>query len=348
MPDRDPQDPRHNDPRSVEPRPVDLGLYSARGAGSRMSATEWVAIALCVVWVSAVAAYIWKAPPGVAPLGLVLTLLVVFLPLALIWVAAVTLRSVHALRHEAARLQATVEAMRAAYVAGQQGGMKPSVEKKLNEIAQATRQTETALASFTSRRDGALVVPSADRKAAMAAPRPDPTAEQPALALGTPAEALHPPLSNADFIRALQFPESPDDKDGFRSLRAALEDRNAAKLIRAAQDVLTLLSQEGIYMDDLKPDRARPELWRRFAMGERGRSVAALGGVRDRSCLALAAGRMREDDIFKDAAHHFLRSFDKVFQEFEKTASDSDLTDLAETRTVRAFMLLGRVTGVFD
>ena len=169
MPDRDPQDPRHNDPRSVEPRPVDLGLYSARGAGSRMSATEWVAIALCVVWVSAVAAYIWKAPPGVAPLGLVLTLLVVFLPLALIWVAAVTLRSVHALRHEAARLQATVEAMRAAYVAGQQGGMKPSVEKKLNEIAQATRQTETALASFTSRRDGALVVPSADRKAAMAA-----------------------------------------------------------------------------------------------------------------------------------------------------------------------------------
>ena len=112
MPDRDPQDPRHNDPHSVEPRPVDLGLYSARGAGSRMSATEWVAIALCVVWVSAVAAYIWKAPPGVAPLGLVLTLLVVFLPLALVWVGAVTLRSVHALRHEAAPLQATVEAMR--------------------------------------------------------------------------------------------------------------------------------------------------------------------------------------------------------------------------------------------
>jgi hypothetical protein len=336
------------DRESPETKPIDLGLYSAKGAEGPMSATEWVAIGLCLVWVIAVAAYVFTAPEGVAPLGLVLTLLVVFLPLALIWAAAVTLRSVRSLRHEAARLQATVEAMRAAYVAGQQGGMKPSVEKKLNEIALATKQTETTLATFTSRRDSALVVASADRKGVMAAPQPEPSAEQPALALGTPAEALRPPLSRADFIRALQFPENPDDKEGFRALRAALEDRNAAKLIRAAQDVLTLLSQEGIYMDDLKPDRARPELWRQFAQGERGRGVAALGGVRDRSSLALTAARMREDAIFKDAAHHFLRTFDRVFQEFEQGAHDSELTDLAETRTVRAFMLLGRVAGVFD
>jgi hypothetical protein len=33
--------------------------------------------------------------------------------------------------------------------------------------------------------------------------------------------------------------------------------------------------------------------------------------------------------------------------EFEKTASDQDLTALAETRTARAFMLLGRVAGTF-
>ena len=244
-----------------------------------MTSTEWVAVALCAVWFIAVATYVWRAPPEAAPLGLVLTLLVVFLPLALIWAAAVTLRSVQSLRIEAARLQASVDAMRAAYVSGQQGGIKPSVEKKLNEIAQAAKQTETTLATFTSRRDGSLVVPSADRKAVMAAPQPDPAAEQPGLALGTPAEALQMPLATADFIRALQFPESPDDKAGFRALRAALDDRNVAKLIRAAQDVLTLLAQEGIFMDDLKPDRARPELWRRFAQGERGRGIAALGGV---------------------------------------------------------------------
>ena len=189
---------------------------------------------------------------------------------------------------------------------------------------------------------------SADRKAALIAPVHQPEAEQPTLALGTPAEDLRAPLSLGDFVRALQFPENPDDRDGFRALRRALEDRNVAKLIRAAQDVLTLLSQEGIYMDDLKPDRTRPDVWRRFAGGERGRAIAALGGVRDRSCLALTAGRMREDPVFRDAAHHFLRTFDRCFVEFEQHANDADLADLADTRTARAFMLLGRVTGTFD
>ena len=69
---------------------------------------------------------------------------------------------------------------------------------------------------------------------------------------------------------------------------------------------------------------------------------------RDRSALTLTAARMKADPVFRDAAHHFLRSFDRIFQEFEKAASDSELSDLAETRTVRAFMLLGRVTGIFD
>jgi hypothetical protein len=73
-----------------------------------------------------------------------------------------------------------------------------------------------------------------------------------------------------------------------------------------------------------------------------------LGGIRDRSSLALTGARMREDPIFRDAAHHFLRTFDRTFQEFEKVASDADLAELADTRTARAFMLFGRVTGTFD
>jgi hypothetical protein len=36
------------------------------------------------------------------------------------------------------------------------------------------------------------------------------------------------------------------------------------------------------------------------------------------------------------------------FAEFEKNATDAELADLADTRTARAFMLFGRVTGTFD
>ncbi|MGL4279507.1 MAG: hypothetical protein ACRCS0_03990, partial [Albidovulum sp.] len=90
------------------------------------------------------------------------------------------------------------------------------------------------------------------------------------------------------------------------------------------------------------------DVWRSFAQGERGRPVAALGGVRDRSSLALTSGRMKQDTIFRDTSHHFLRQFDKTFQEFEKNASDQEIAALSETRTARAFMLLGRVNGIFD
>ncbi len=151
----------------------------------------------------------------------------------------------------------------------------------------------------------------------------------------------------SDFVRALNFPENAEDKEGFRALRRALKDRQTAQLVQASQDVLTMLSQEGIYMDDLAPDRARPEIWRRFAEGQRGRSIATLGGIRDRSSLALSAARMRQDPVFRDAAHHFLRKFDQTFSAFEQTATDESIARLAETRTARAFMLLGRVAGVF-
>lgn len=172
--------------------------------------------------------------------------------------------------------------------------------------------------------------------------------EQPRLALEPRAEDDSPPLAHADLIRALNFPDSEADAPGFAALRRALRDRRARQLVQASQDVLTLLSQDGIYMDDLHPDRARPEIWRRFAQGERGRAVAALGGIRDRSSLALTAARMREDTIFRDAAHHFLRLFDKTLVAFEPEASDEELVALSDTRTARAFMLFGRVTGTFD
>ena len=320
-------------------------------ARERSTGAELAAVVVSLAWIGVAAIYFVYKPVEGGTLGLVMTGLIVLLPIALLWVAVSMSRSVRSLRDEAARLQAAVDAMRNAFVAHNQtgaGSLKPSVEKKLDEIAAAQRQTETALATFTSRRDTALTVPSADLKAALVAPQAWTGDEQPGLALGTPAEDLRAPLSVVDFIRALNFPETPEDKAGFRALRLALDDRTTSKLIRAAQDVLTLLSQDGIYMDDLKPERAKPEVWRRFAQGERGRAISALGGVRDRSSLALTAGRMREDPVFRDAAHHFLRQFDRTFQEFEKNASDQDMAEFAETRTARAFMLFGRVTGTFD
>jgi hypothetical protein len=196
------------------------------------------------------------------------------------------------------------------------------------------------VSGFTSRREvSRLIVPRAAPQA------PD---DQPTLALGPTSDDMAPPLDRFDLIRALNFPNDEHDSDGFAALRRALRDRNARKLVQASQDVLTLLSQDGIYMDDLRSDPISVDMWRRFANGERGRMVGALGAVHDPLSLAAAAGRMREDTIFRDSVHHFLRCFDQMLVAFTDQATDTDLLALAETRTARSFMLLGRATGTFD
>lgn len=342
------------DPMQDKNSPVglDLGRFQRPEAEPRLQMSDLIALGVTLLWLALVGGFFLFAGPsdggmGGGLLSTIMVLVGIFLPVALIWVAAVTARTARAMRAEAQRLQAAIEAMRASW-AGAGMAARPSVEKKLDEIATSAKQAEHAIATFTSRRDGEVTQASADRKAVLVPASNNSNDEQPKLALGTPAEDMGAQVSVADFILALNFPDSQDDREGIRALRRALDDRTMAKLIRAAQDVLTLLGQDGIYMDDLKPDRAKPEVWRRFAMGERGKSIAALGGVRDRSSLALTAGRMRQDTIFRDAAHHFLRQFDKTMSEFERTASDQEITALAETRTARAFMLLGRVTGTFD
>ena len=332
-------------------KPTPLGLYD-RPARQRITAIEVIAIALSVLWLAASGAFFLILAPEPAPgesrgLRFLMTMLAIFMPVAMIWVAATAARASRIMRDESQRLQTAIDAIRQAYIAQAQGrdlGAEPSVARKLDEIAATAKKTETALATFTSSRN----TPASVRPATTSTPPPPAPEDQAALPLGTTAEDMAPPLDRGDFIRALNFPETAEDEEGFAALRKALRDRQAKELIQASQDVLTLLSQDGIYMDDLRPDLARPEIWRRFAAGERGRAIAQLGGIRDRSSLALTAGRMKQDPIFRDAAHHFLRKFDRMFIVFEQSASDSDIQDLAGTRTARAFMLLGRVAGMFD
>lgn len=287
------------------------------------SAGEVIALVLSIGWMILVGTFFYFLPPTSTvadrfdSLRFILILIAIFMPVAMIWVATAASQSARIMKEESGRLQAAIDGMRKTYIenrAGPVGGMQPTVEKKLKI---------TSVQATTSD-------------------------DQPTLALGTSAEDISQPLPNPDLIRALNFPDNEQDTRGFNALRLALKDRNTRQLVQAAQDILTLMSQDGIYMDDLRPDCARAEIWRRFAHGERGRAMASLGGIRDQSSLALTSGRMREDTIYRDAAHHFLRRFDQTLITFEPNATDEEISALSETRTARAFMLLGRVTGAFD
>lgn len=326
----------------------------------RQIAPVWIGYGLTALWLLAAALFLWflADAPAAEPMSgsgkLLLAFATVF-PVILIWVAVFVAQALRSMRQETIALRDALEKLVQSVKSGPDGALAaqdPALQHQLAEIAALTRQTDhriSALAEQTLRR---LAKPSGPRTEAALRdtgkkPAEDATA-QPALPLSGPNNAERIPISIAEFIRALDFPKTADDRDGFRIMRRAKEERRLSKLLTVAQDLLSVMSQDGIYMDDLHPDLPMARVWRRFANGERGITISALGGIRDRAALTLVKSRMKTDAEFRDKVHHFLREFDTVLRNFEQTADDDELNAMATTRSARAFMLLGRVAGTFD
>lgn len=322
-----------------------ISKHESRQSLSKFSVSM---IAVAILWVIFCSFNFWNNSVQSAD-GVLILIGAILLPATILGVCAVMVEKSRLLQKETRRLHTAVEALRHSFIEQNktdvQASYEASVSRKLIEIAEEQRKIQSILSQLPKdQADGMSGHPKSAREKSLQ----DETPDQTVLELGTPLESLTSPLSNADFIRALNFPETPDDTLGFAVMNRAMKDHLTSQMICAAQDILTLLSQDGIYMDDLRPDMARPDVWRQFAKGERGRAIAALGGIQDRSSLALSNGRMKEDAVFRDTAHHFLRVFDTCFSKFEPTASDAEISAFSETRTARAFMLLGRVAGTFS
>ncbi|WP_121062817.1 hypothetical protein [Chachezhania antarctica] len=355
-----------------------LGIYdrsSRAGGGGR----EGFGLLFTILWLGAWIGYFVLVDPvwrqSMAGLSAIVVVLAAVLPLIGTWALIGMLRAQDEIREDSQKLQEALAAIRQASIARQQrqtAGFETKLARKIDDLAERMTSLELALAATQAVPEEDAHEPEVpepdpyadaddpDMHAALdaldaepaPAPAPKETAapapSQGSLALGLPmADAPRRPETD-DFLRALNFPETVDDAEGFAALRRVMRDRHSSQLIQAAEDVLTLLGQEGIYTDELRPDMARPEVWRLFAKGARGRTVADLGGIHDREVLAQVALRMRQDAIFRDAAHHFLRLFDRAAAEFEPTASDAEMSAFGNTRSARAFMIFARAAGTFD
>lgn len=148
-------------------------------------------------------------------------------------------------------------------------------------------------------------------------------------------------------ILSLNFPDGPEDHDAVEALRLALNDTGLARLIRAAQDVITLLAGKGVYMDDLATELAASGAWRSYAAGARGGDLSDLAGVRDDAARSKVTALLQEDHIIRDAIQHFLRQYDRILAREAPNLTDGELVMLSDTRSGRAFMLLADASGNF-
>lgn len=286
-----------------------------------------VGLAASAAWVALVLLF-WLLGPEGSPasgLGRLLALAGVILPLALIWMAVGLARAIEELRTEAALLRARMDMLRGSEGEPERPNARPAAEPRPRaEPRPATQARPAAAARAPATR------PAAPRQSDL------------------PLEPPPPPVQAepATLIIALNFPDGPDDHETISALRTALADPEAAKVIRAAQDIVTLLAQQGVYTDDLRASVASATPWRRLIAGQRGPALADLAAADADGAEAIARA-MRGDEVFRDAAQHFMRQFDRTLARSAEELGDEGILALASTRSGRAFALLAQVMGMF-
>ena len=152
------------------------------------------------------------------------------------------------------------------------GSRGPDLGRTLDRVLAGQARIERCCSGSRARRRAAAG-PARAEPGAGAAPsrgrtRPPPRRATPEPAAAAESEPARPAW--ATLVRALDFPRDAEDREGFRALRAALRHPGLAQMLQAAEDVLNLLSQEGVYVDELPMDPVDPAAWRRFIAGTRG------------------------------------------------------------------------------
>ncbi|MFO7857267.1 MAG: hypothetical protein R6V44_19000 [Paracoccaceae bacterium] len=351
------------------PRPgagAAFGMSLAVGLG-------WLAGGAALGWGLGLLPQAWT-PAGLWPrfgAGLALTA-----PVAggLFWAALATRiealgRRVDAFRAEAARAAATpppeqAELSRAVANAARDAldRERGAIARQIAELGQTQRRLDAAVTSLAARpaeeADAeAAPVPDAapaergGRGAIPASPprAPPEDAAQGALPLAAETESSEPAFDWEIVARALDFPRDAHDEAGFEALAAATRDRPTAELLQAAEDALTLLAQHGLYMEDLEVRHAPVSAWRRFAEGERGPTVRAVGGVESEAAVTESRALLKADPVFRDTVMHLMRRYDALLRRAATSPrGESVMLAMADSRTGRAFMLAAQAVGAFD
>ena len=315
-----------------------------------------IALILSIVWVILFAGYgagyfgllgDIAEPRDAAFLEIVFFLIVLVLPLALVWLGFALIRRSFQIQEEASRLEREIRNFKTSggtqNIAGvSQPRIKDSrVETLQDRISELTKQVKQMETAITSVRQIQVAMQ------ANAATSTTKSGSKRKISEPVSTESSDYSMDWTDLLRALDFPRDEKDAEGFRALRLAKRDEGTGQLLRAAEDIMNLLAQEGIYMDDLRPEIAPAHDWRLFAGGARGEEVNIVGGIHASEAMERIEARKESDQIFRDASLYFLRRFDILLKSFTESASDAQIQLLADTRSGRAFMLLGRAAGMF-
>lgn len=149
-------------------------------------------------------------------------------------------------------------------------------------------------------------------------------------------------------VRAANFPENEDDRATIEALYIVLKDPEVEQLLTTAEDTLSALADLGLYMEDFIPVLPPVSVWRHISEGKPLPPGQEFGGITDEVVIAKVRDAMTKDSNFSDLADQLCARYALLLARLFREATDvRHAIELADTRTGRAVMLVGRALGRF-
>lgn len=232
------------------------------------------------------------------------------------------------------------------------GNKQIEIEKKIEKLVTQTQKLDNKLLKITNITSSKLNVSDLEKLDA-----PDDTLsflnKQPELSGQTKPKNLLidekkiNPISWEILLKALHFPRDKNDLAGFSALKIAHENNIISELLRVSEDFLNLIAQDGIYLDDLKIDPPPVESWLNFVTTDQKTNKKRLGCVGIDIKIKKLKSRIKTDAIFRDTSLTLMRRFDRLLRDKLRTANDEQIFKIAETRSGKAFLIVGKISDSF-
>ena len=148
-------------------------------------------------------------------------------------------------------------------------------------------------------------------------------------------------------IQALHFPNDCNDSFGYMAMRIARKTNAISELLQVSEDFLNLLAQDGIYLDDLTIEPPSVEAWINFIKIDQNHNKRKLSCIGIDETIIKLRLRLKKDTIFRDTALILMRRFDQFLRDKLKTADDHHIFKIANTRSGKAFLIIGKISDSF-
>ena len=155
------------------------------------------------------------------------------------------------------------------------------------------------------------------------------------------------PLTWDLILKALHFPKDKNDLPGFSALDITRQNNTFSELLQVSEDFLNLIAQDGIYLDDLEIEPPPVEAWLNFISVDQNRNKKRLNCVGIDRQIKRLKSRIKLDAIFRDTSLMLMRRFDILLRDHLKLADDDQIFKIAETRSGKAFLIVGKLSDSF-